>query len=170
MPQELFARVTQPFFLYNLVWVVYVLLKPLSRPCFPMLGGEGSNNKPVKLTGRLYKNNQMKLITAIIQPFKLEDTHDALSRIGIQGMTVTEARGFGRQQGHSEVYRGAEYDIDFVPKVKLEVAVSDELAANVIEAITLAARTGKIGDGKIFVRSMDDVLRIRTGETGFQAL
>ncbi|MYI03020.1 MAG: P-II family nitrogen regulator [Gammaproteobacteria bacterium] len=112
----------------------------------------------------------MKLVTAIIKPFKLDDVREALSEIGVQGITVTEVKGFGRQKGHTELYRGAEYVVDFLPKVKMDVAVTDGLLDQVIEAITSSARTGKIGDGKIFVTSLDQVLRIRTGETGDSAL
>lgn len=112
----------------------------------------------------------MKLVTAIIKPFKLDDVREALSEIGVQGVTVTEVRGFGRQKGHTELYRGAEYVVDFLPKVKVEVAVSDELADRVIEAIEKSANTGKIGDGKIFVFNLEEVVRIRTGETGPDAL
>ena len=112
----------------------------------------------------------MKLVTAVIKPFRLDDVRDALSRIGIQGMTVTEVKGFGRQKGHTELYRGAEYVVDFLPKVKLEVAISEELIEQALEAISEAARTGKIGDGKIFVYGIEQVIRIRTGETGPDAL
>ncbi|MBI3343503.1 MAG: P-II family nitrogen regulator [Gammaproteobacteria bacterium] len=112
----------------------------------------------------------MKLITAIIKPFKLDDVREALSEIGVQGVTVTEVRGFGRQKGHTELYRGAEYVVDFLPKIKLEAAVSAELVERVIEAICKAANTGKIGDGKIFVFNLEEVVRIRTGETGKDAL
>lgn len=112
----------------------------------------------------------MKKIEAVIKPFKLDEVKDALQDIGVQGMTVLEAKGYGRQKGHSELYRGAEYVIDFLPKIKLEVVVSDDLAPAVIEAIQTAARTGKIGDGKIFVTTLEDVIRIRTGETGPQAI
>ena len=112
----------------------------------------------------------MKLVTAVIKPFRLDDVRDALSRIGIQGMPVTEVKGFGRQKGHTELYRGAEYVVDFLPKVKLEVAISEELVEQALEAISEAARTGKIGDGKIFVYGIEQVIRIRTGETGPDAL
>ncbi len=112
----------------------------------------------------------MKLITAVIKPFKLDEVREALSAIGVQGMTVTEVKGFGRQKGHTELYRGAEYVIDFMPKMKIDVAVADDLADRAIEAIETAARTGKIGDGKIFVFDLERVLRIRTGETGDGAL
>ena len=112
----------------------------------------------------------MKLVTAVIKPFRLDDVRDALSRIGIQGMTVTEVKGFGRQKGHTELYRGAEYVVDFLPKVKLEVAISEELVEQTLEAISEAARMGKIGDGKIFVYGIEQVIRIRTGETGPDAL
>jgi nitrogen regulatory protein P-II 2 len=112
----------------------------------------------------------MKLITAVIKPFKLDDVREALSDIGVQGITVTEVKGFGRQKGHTELYRGAEYVVDFLPKVKIEVATSDQLTDQVVEAITKAANTGKIGDGKIFVSSLEQVIRIRTGETGNEAI
>jgi nitrogen regulatory protein P-II 2 len=112
----------------------------------------------------------MKLVEAIIKPFKLDEVKDALLEIGVQGMTVTEVKGFGRQRGHTELYRGAEYVVDFLPKVKVEVAVSDELVDRVIEAIIEAAKTGKVGDGKIFVTELRQVYRIRTGETGDQAI
>jgi len=112
----------------------------------------------------------VKLVTAIIKPFKLEEVREALSGVGVQGITVTEARGFGRQKGHTELYRGAEYVVDFLPKVKLEAAMADALVGHAIEAIERAARTGKIGDGKIFVTALHEVVRIRTGETGEQAL
>ncbi len=112
----------------------------------------------------------MKLITAIIKPFKLDDVRDALSEIGVQGMTVTEVKGFGRQKGHTEMYRGAEYVVDFLPKIKVEVAVDAEISDRVIEAITQAAKTDKIGDGKIFIFDLEQVTRIRTGETGNAAL
>ena len=112
----------------------------------------------------------MHLITAIIKPFKLDDVRTALSEIGIQGMTVTEVKGFGRQKGHTELYRGAEYVVDFLPKIKLEVAVDDSRLDEIIETITTAARTGKIGDGKIFVATLENVVRIRTGEMAAEAL
>ena len=112
----------------------------------------------------------MKMITAIIKPFKLDEVREALSDVGVQGITVTEVKGFGRQKGHTELYRGAEYVVDFLPKVKIEAAVADDLAERVIEAIEGAARTGKIGDGKIFVADLEQVVRIRTGETGKEAL
>jgi len=112
----------------------------------------------------------MHLITAIIKPFKLDDVRSALSEIGVQGMTVTEVKGFGRQKGHTELYRGAEYVVDFLPKIKLEVAVDDSRLEEVIETIATAARTGKIGDGKIFVATLENVVRIRTGEMAAEAL
>jgi len=112
----------------------------------------------------------MKLVSAIIKPFKLDDVREALSEIGVQGITVTEVKGFGRQKGHTELYRGAEYVVDFLPKVKIEVAVTAELLDQVIDAITKAAQTGKIGDGKIFVFSLEQAIRIRTGESGADAL
>ncbi len=112
----------------------------------------------------------MKLVSAIIKPFKLDEVREALSAVGVQGITVTEVKGFGRQKGHTELYRGAEYTIDFLPKVKIEVAVSDTVVDQVIEAIENSAKTGKIGDGKIFVYNLEQVVRIRTGETGESAL
>jgi len=112
----------------------------------------------------------MKMVSAIIKPFKLDDVREALSEIGVQGITVTEVKGFGRQKGHTELYRGAEYVVDFLPKVKIEAAVSDGMLDQVIEAITKTAQTGKIGDGKIFVASLEDAIRIRTGESGDDAL
>jgi len=112
----------------------------------------------------------MKLVTAIIKPFKLDDVRESLSEIGVQGITVTEVKGFGRQKGHTELYRGAEYVVDFLPKVKVEVATSEDLLDQVIESITKAANTGKIGDGKIFVTSLEQIIRIRTGETGNDAI
>jgi nitrogen regulatory protein P-II 2 len=112
----------------------------------------------------------MKLITAIIKPFKLEDVREALQEVGVQGITVTEVKGFGRQKGHTELYRGAEYVVDFLPKVKIEIGVAADNVDRVIEAISNAARTGKIGDGKIFVSSLEQTIRIRTGETGPDAL
>jgi nitrogen regulatory protein P-II 2 len=112
----------------------------------------------------------MKLVTAIIKPFKLDDVRQALHEVGIAGITVTEVKGFGRQKGHTELYRGAEYKVDFLPKLKLETAVTEELAEQVVEAIQRAAVTGKIGDGKIFVSALEEVIRIRTGETGEQAI
>ncbi|MEM7402330.1 MAG: P-II family nitrogen regulator [Pseudomonadota bacterium] len=112
----------------------------------------------------------MKLVTAIIKPFKLDDAREALSEIGVQGMTVTEIKGFGRQKGHTELYRGAEYVVDFLPKIKLEVAVSDDKVDDAISAINKASKTDKIGDGKIFVSTLEQVIRIRTGETGDDAL
>ena len=112
----------------------------------------------------------MKLITSIIKPFKLDEVREALAEVGVTGLTVTEVKGFGRQKGHTELYRGAEYVVDFLPKVKIEVAIGDDLVDQVIEAITKAANTGKIGDGKIFVSSLEQVIRIRTGETGEDAV
>lgn len=112
----------------------------------------------------------MKLITAIIKPFKLDDVREALADVGVQGITVTEVKGFGRQKGHTELYRGAEYVVDFLPKVKLEIAIGQDMVDTVVEAIAKAASTGKIGDGKIFISSLDEVIRIRTGETGEQAV
>jgi nitrogen regulatory protein P-II 2 len=116
------------------------------------------------------EENPMKLVTAIIKPFKLDDVRQALHEVGIAGITVSEVKGFGRQKGHTELYRGAEYKVDFLPKLKLETAVKEELVEQVIEAIQKAAVTGKIGDGKIFVSSLEQTIRIRTGETGPEAL
>ncbi|MEE3158288.1 MULTISPECIES: P-II family nitrogen regulator [Pseudomonadaceae] len=112
----------------------------------------------------------MKLVTAVIKPFKLDDVREALSEIGVQGITVTEVKGFGRQKGHTELYRGAEYVVDFLPKVKIDVAIADDMLDRVIESITKAANTGKIGDGKIFVVALEQAIRIRTGETGTDAI
>ncbi|MCX7068888.1 MAG: P-II family nitrogen regulator [Methylococcales bacterium] len=112
----------------------------------------------------------MKLITAIIKPFKMDDVREALSEIGVAGVTATEVKGFGRQKGHTELYRGAEYVVDFLPKVKLEIAVADEVLDKAVQAIVKAANTGKIGDGKIFVSNLEQVIRIRTGETGEEAI
>ena len=112
----------------------------------------------------------MKLIEAIVKPFKLDEVKDALNEIGIDGITVSEVKGFGRQKGHTELYRGAEYVVDFIPKVKLEIAVADEQVAKVVETIETAARTGRIGDGKIFVLALEEAVRIRTGETGTDAI
>lgn len=112
----------------------------------------------------------MKLITAVIKPFKLDDVRTALSDVGVQGMTVTEVKGFGRQKGHTELYRGAEYVVDFLPKVKIELALDDSVVDQVVETITKVAQTGKIGDGKIFITPLDEIIRIRTGETGPDAV
>ena len=112
----------------------------------------------------------MKLVTAIIKPFKLEDVRKGLSEVGIQGLTVTEVKGFGRQKGHTELYRGAEYTVDFLPKIKIETVVTEDLVEEVVEVIIREAVTGKIGDGKIFVSSLEEIIRIRTGETGAQAI
>lgn len=112
----------------------------------------------------------MKLITAVIKPFKLDDVREALAEVGVQGITVTEVKGFGRQKGHTELYRGAEYVVDFLPKVKLEIAVATDMVDTVVEAISKSASTGKIGDGKIFVTALDEIVRIRTGETGTDAI
>ena len=112
----------------------------------------------------------MKLITAVIKPFKMDDVRQALADVGVQGITVTEVKGFGRQKGHTELYRGAEYVVDFLPKVKLEIAVDDDMLDNVVDAILKSANTGKIGDGKIFISSLEEIVRIRTGETGSDAV
>ena len=112
----------------------------------------------------------MKLVTAIIKPFKLDDVREALSELGVSGITVTEVKGFGRQRGHTELYRGAEYVVDFLPKAKIELAVADDVAEQVVEAIANTARTGKIGDGKIFISDLEEAIRIRTGETGAEAV
>jgi nitrogen regulatory protein P-II 1 len=137
------------------------LLKMLGNPC-----GTG----PANATLKPEKGGAMKKIEAIIKPFKLDEVKEALQEVGLQGITVTEAKGFGRQKGHTELYRGAEYVVDFLPKVKIEIVLADELADKAIEAIQNAARTGRIGDGKIFVSSIDQAIRIRTGETGHDAL
>jgi len=112
----------------------------------------------------------MRLVEAIVKPFKLDEIKEALTKVGIQGMTVEEVKGFGRQKGHTELYRGAEYTVDFLPKVKIQILVSDDIAARVVEVITASARTGKIGDGKIFVTEIEEVVRIRTGERGADAI
>jgi nitrogen regulatory protein P-II 1 len=125
----------------------------------------GANLHPQKIRGRCVKK-----IEAIIKPFKLEEVKDALAALGIQGMTVIEAKGFGRQKGHTEIYRGSEYTVDFLPKVKIELVVVDNLATPAVEAIIKAAKTGKIGDGKIFVSNVESAIRIRTSETGEQAV
>lgn len=119
---------------------------------------------------RRQRGNDMKIVMAIIKPFKLEEVRDALTAIGVHGLTVTEVKGYGRQKGHTEIYRGAEYAVSFLPKLKIEVAVASELVGKVIEAISAAARTGQIGDGKIFVSSIEKAVRIRTGETDIDAL
>lgn len=124
---------------------------------------------PPNLTNR-EKENSMKLIKAIIKPFKLDEVKDALTEIGVEGMTVSEVKGFGRQKGHTEIYRGSEYTVDFLPKVKLEVAVGDEVVDKVIDAIVTSAQTGKIGDGKVFVLPIEQAVRIRTGEKGDEAV
>ena len=118
----------------------------------------------------IFRVATMKLITAIIKPFKQDDVREALSELGIAGVTVTEVKGFGRQKGHTELYRGAEYVVDFLPKVKMEIAVAEDMAEQAVEAIVRAANTGKIGDGKIFVTTLEQVIRIRTGETGEEAI
>ena len=117
-----------------------------------------------------YTNTTMKLVVAIIKPFKLEEVKDALAEIGIEGMTVTEVKGFGRQKGHTEIYRGSEYTVDFLPKVKIDIIVDDGQAASVAEAIVKSANTGKIGDGKVFISHVEEAIRIRTGETGSSAV
>jgi nitrogen regulatory protein P-II 2 len=130
----------------------------------------GTSILPVEFASRLNAGPSMKLITAIIKPFKLEDVRDALMAIGVQGMTVAEVKGYGRQKGHTEIYRGAEYAVNFLPKLRLDVAVDDSQIDKAMEAITNAAKTGQIGDGKIFVTSIDSAVRIRTGETDSDAL
>jgi len=131
---------------------------------------EPARNPQTKILARNFWSGGMKLITAIIKPFKLDEVREALSGVGVQGITVTEVKGFGRQKGHTELYRGAEYVVDFLPKVKVEAAVDDALLDRAIEAIETSARTGKIGDGKIFIFELKQVVRIRTGETGKDAL
>jgi nitrogen regulatory protein P-II 2 len=138
------------------IWGIYTNLAPYEG---------GFYNVPHTFIGGL-----MKIITAIIKPFKLDDVRSALAEIGIQGMTVGEVKGFGRQKGHTELYRGAEYQVEYIPKVKLEIAIDDEMVEQVVEAITNAANTGKIGDGKIFITTLENVIRIRTGESGSTAL
>jgi nitrogen regulatory protein P-II 2 len=134
-------------------------------------GPEGSVHQDTGSSQREFAGDErMKLVTAIIKPFKLDDVRESLSEIGVSGITVVEVKGFGRQKGHTELYRGAEYVVDFLPKIKVEVAVDTDQVDQVIEAITAAAKTGKIGDGKIFVSSLEQVVRIRTGETGPEAL
>jgi len=128
-----------------------------------------ARQRPHNLINRL-ENQPMKMVTAIIKPFKLDDVREALGEIGLSGITVTEVKGFGRQKGHTELYRGAEYVVDFLPKIKIEAAVETDMIDKVIEAISTAAQTGKIGDGKIFISSIEQVIRIRTGETGPDAL
>ena len=118
----------------------------------------------------LLKNRSMKKIEAIIKPFKLDEVRDALAEVGVEGMTVSEVKGFGRQKGHTEIYRGSEYTVDFLPKIKIELVVADENVQTGLDAITKAARTGKIGDGKLFVTSVEEAIRIRTGETGGEAI
>lgn len=124
----------------------------------------------IALAIRAKQEYGMKLITAVIKPFKLDDVRAALSEVGVQGMTVTEVKGFGRQKGHTELYRGAEYVVDFLPKVKLELALDDAMVEQAVEAISKSAQTGKIGDGKIFISPLDEIIRIRTGETGPEAV
>jgi nitrogen regulatory protein PII len=127
-------------------------------------------NSSAARAARLFLEIAMKLVTAVIKPFKLDDVREALSGIGVQGVTVSEVKGFGRQKGHTELYRGAEYVVDFLPKVKIDLAISDGMVDQAIDTILKAAQTGKIGDGKIFVSSLEQVTRIRTGETGEEAL
>jgi nitrogen regulatory protein P-II 2 len=136
----------------------------------PQIDATGQGKQGYANGLRNYSEDFMKLITAIIKPFKLDEAREALSAIGVSGITVTEVKGFGRQKGHTELYRGAEYVVDFLPKVKIEAAVSDDIVDQAIEALERAARTGKIGDGKIFVTPIEQVIRIRTGETGADAL
>jgi nitrogen regulatory protein P-II 2 len=124
----------------------------------------------IAIHGKHGEEPGVQLIVAIIKPFKLDEVREALSQVGVSGVTVTEVKGFGRQKGHTELYRGAEYNVDFLPKIKVETAVSDDLAEKVVEAIVHSAATGKLGDGKIFVHKLEEVVRIRTGETGVQAV
>jgi nitrogen regulatory protein P-II 1 len=128
------------------------------------------NTKSPRILESLNQGAFMKMVEAIVKPFKLEEVKEALTKAGVQGMTVEEVKGFGRQKGHTELYRGAEYSVDFLPKVKIQILVPDDKAARVVELITESARTGKIGDGKIFVTSIDEVIRIRTGEKGEDAI
>jgi nitrogen regulatory protein P-II 2 len=120
----------------------------------------------IAMHGKYREEPGMQLVVAIIKPFKLDEVREALSQVGVSGITVTEVKGFGRQKGHTELYRGAEYNVDFLPKIKIETAVTDELAEEVVEAIVQSASTGKLGDGKIFVHKLEEIVRIRTGETG----
>jgi nitrogen regulatory protein P-II 2 len=140
--------------------------------CKPNQAGEFSSTRALVVGDRFffYRSMTMKMVTAIIKPFKLDEVREALSGIGVQGITVTEVKGFGRQKGHTELYRGAEYVVDFLPKVRIDAAVDDAIVDRVIEAIEASARTGKIGDGKVFVSTLEQVVRIRTGETGTDAL
>jgi nitrogen regulatory protein P-II 2 len=130
----------------------------------------GADHGSATIQAQAIEDYSMKMITAVIKPFKLDDVREALSGIGVQGITVTEVKGFGRQKGHTELYRGAEYVVDFLPKIRLEIAVDDSMAESVIEVLCKTAATGKIGDGKIFVHSLEQVIRIRTGETGSDAI
>src|SRR4051812_2271796 len=141
-----------------------------ARSSFPSARRSKANTEGAASSGAFPTETRMKLVTAIIKPFKLDEMREALSGIGVQGITVTEVKGFGRQKGHTELYRGAEYVVDFLPKVKIEAAVKTELLEQVIEAIEKSANTGKIGDGKIFVFELEKVIRIRTGETDAAAL
>jgi nitrogen regulatory protein P-II 2 len=153
----------------NLAWVVHLLGQSVRANCGSgtITGLEVKRTTPDAVKA---EENEMKLVTAVIKPFKLDDVREALSEIGVQGITVTEVKGFGRQKGHTELYRGAEYVVDFLPKVKIEVAIAESSLDQVIEAIAKAANTGKIGDGKIFVTSLEQAIRIRTGETGEDAI
>ena len=137
----------------------------LARGRVPRGTGQSRNR-----TRKRYRSGPMKKVEAIIKPFKLDEVKEALHEIGIQGITVTEAKGFGRQKGHTELYRGAEYVVDFLPKVKVEIVMEDGVVSRAVEAIQSAAHTGRIGDGKIFVSTIDDIIRIRTGETGTDAI
>jgi nitrogen regulatory protein P-II 2 len=152
-------------------WCARMTTAP-SAPCFGALAQIMQTWLPYPLisTDNLTGESPMKMVTAIVKPFKLDEVREALSAIGVQGITVTEVKGFGRQKGHTELYRGAEYVVDFLPKVKIEAAVDESILDRVIEAIEASARTGKIGDGKIFVTALEQVIRIRTGETGTDAL
>src|SRR5487761_1963338 len=141
---------------------------PMSAAALP--GCRAATAARMAECSHLSRSIAMKLVTAIIKPFKLDEVREALAEAGVQGITVTEVKGFGRQKGHTELYRGAEYVVDFLPKLKIEVAVTDALLERVVEVIQQAARTGKIGDGKIFVSTLEQVVRIRTGETGAEAL
>jgi nitrogen regulatory protein P-II 2 len=153
----------------NLAWVVHLLGQSVRANCGSgtITGLEEKRTSPDAVKA---EEKEMKLVTAVIKPFKLDDVREALSEIGVQGITVTEVKGFGRQKGHTELYRGAEYVVDFLPKVKIEVAIAESSLDQVIEAIAKAANTGKIGDGKIFVTSLEQAIRIRTGETGEDAI
>jgi nitrogen regulatory protein P-II 2 len=152
--------------------IVKALARKLRKPCRACIERQRELVAQDRCTapGHCLGEPTMKMVTAVVKPFKLDEVREALSAIGVQGITVTEVKGFGRQKGHTELYRGAEYVVDFLPKVKIEAAIDDAILDQVIEAIEKSARTGKIGDGKVFVSDLEQVVRIRTGETGKDAL